>query len=117
MKNKYQGILFYCYTKINSPIKFRKSPLFCIKNNIRGRVIVSNEGINGTVSGTKTDCEKYIDELKSKKMFSGIDFKVENYHRNTFDKINVRVKDEIVNSGLSDKRLLKREVIISLQMI
>ena len=109
MKNKYQILLFYCYTKINSPRKFKKHHhLFCIKNNIRGRVIVSNEGINGTVSGTKTDCEKYIDELKSKKIFSGIDFKVENYHRNTFDKINVRVKDEIVNSGLSDKSLIKK---------
>lgn len=109
MKNKYQILLFYCYTKINSPRKFKKHHhLFCIKNNIRGRVIVSNEGINGTVSGTKTDCEKYIDELKSKKMFSDIDFKVENYHRNTFDKINVRVKDEIVNSGLSDKSLIKK---------
>ena len=65
MKNNYQILLFYCYTKINSPRKFKKQHhLFCIKNNIRGRVIVSNEGINGTVSGTKTDCEKYIVELK-----------------------------------------------------
>ena len=109
MKNNYQILLFYCYTKINSPLKFKKQHhLFCIENNIKGRVIVSNEGINGTVSGTKTDCEKYIDELKTKKIFSDIDFKVENYHRNTFDKINVRVKEEIVNSGLSDKTLVKK---------
>ena len=50
MKNKYQILLFYCYTKINSPRKFKKQHhLFCIENNIRGRIIVSNEGINGTV--------------------------------------------------------------------
>ena len=50
MNLKYQILLFYCYTKINNPEKFReKHHFFCIENNIRGRIIISSEGINGTV--------------------------------------------------------------------
>ena len=61
MNLKYQILLFYCYTKVNNPEKFReKHHLFCIENNIRGRIIISSEGINGTVSGKIEECEKYI---------------------------------------------------------
>ncbi len=110
MRNRYQILLFYCYTNIKNPEKFKKEHhLFCIKNNIRGRIIVSQEGINGTVSGLKKDCQIYIEEIKRKKIFSNIDFKVENYYENAFDKINVRIKDEIVHSGLKDKNIIKKK--------
>ena len=110
MKKKYQIILFYHYSEIKSPIDFKNSHhLFCIKNNIKGRIIVSSEGINGTVSGKRKDCKKYMQELSGNKLFSEIDFKVEDSDKNAFNKINVRMKSEIVNSGIKTKDILKNK--------
>ena len=100
MNLKYQILLFYCYTKVNNPEKFReKHHLFCIENNIRGRIIISSEGINGTVSGKIKDCEKYMNNFKKNKLFKNLEFKVDNYNSNAFQKLHVRLKNEIVNSG------------------
>ena len=108
MKKDYQILLFYSYAKILDPSKFKSDHhLFCINNNIKGRIIISKEGINGTISGLVKDCDNYKKELISKKIFSEIDFKVEPYHKNVFKKINVRIKNEIVNSGLSEKKILQ----------
>ena len=110
MKKDYQILLFYSYAKILDPNKFKSDHhLFCINNNIKGRIIISKEGINGTVSGQTKDCDTYKKELISKKIFSDIDFKVEPYHKNAFKKINVRIKNEIVNSGIIDKKILKNK--------
>ena len=110
MKKNYQILLFYSYSKILDPNKFKSDHhLFCINNNIKGRIIISKEGINGTVSGLTKDCDNYKKELISKKIFSNIDFKVEPYHKNAFKKINVRIKNEIVNSGIVKKKILRNK--------
>ena len=97
---KYQILLFYCYTKINDPKEFRESHhSFCIENNIKGRIIVSHEGINGTISGKINDCKEYMNNLKKNKLFKNLEFKVDNYKSNAFQKLHVRLKNEIVNSG------------------
>ena len=66
---------FYYYAEILDTEKFKTNHLFCIKN-IKGRIIISSEGINGTVSGLKKDCDNYRKELISKKIFSDIDLKL-----------------------------------------
>lgn len=94
-------LLYYCYTKIEDPELFREQHhLFCIGLNLRGRIIVSAEGLNGTVSGLRDDCEKYMNTLHADPRFAAIDFKVEEHHEQAFQKLHVRLKDEIVHSGL-----------------
>lgn len=94
-------LLYYHYTKIDDPAAFRdRHHLFCIELNLRGRIIVSREGLNGTVSGLRADCEKYMNALKTDNRFTGIDFKVDEHDSIAFQKLHVRLKDEIVNSGL-----------------
>src|SRR5690606_18985277 len=96
-------LLYYCYSKIEDPEKFREEHhMFCIENNLKGRIIISGEGINGTISGRKESCKKYMDLLHNDPRFAHTDFKVEEYHQSAFDKLHVRVKDEIVHSGLKD---------------
>ena len=70
MKNKYQILLYYCYAKINNPQQFKEEHhFFCIKNNIKGRIIISPEGINGVVSGKKNDCKKYMESLNKTTLY------------------------------------------------
>jgi len=102
MEKKYLVLLYYHYTKIENPEDFReKHHIFCLGLNLRGRIIIASEGLNGTVSGSKEQCEQYMAALRSDPVFEGIDFKVDSSDIPTFQKMHVRVKDEIVNSSLS----------------
>jgi UPF0176 protein len=101
MKN-YQVLLYYCYTPIAEPDVFRdEHHLFCLDNNLKGRIIVAPEGLNGTVSGLKEDCQKYIDHVKSDSRFDSLEFKIDDVETDAFKKLNVRVKPEIVLSGFN----------------
>lgn len=97
----YNILLYYCYTRIEDPDEFREAHHFyCLDLNLRGRIIVAPEGLNGTVSGLMEDCQRYMDHLKSDSNFTQIDFKVESSPTHAFQKLNIRVKPEIVNLGL-----------------
>lgn len=97
----YQVLLYYCFTPIENPDNFREEHhKLCIKLNLRGRIIISHEGLNGTVSGLKEDCKKYMDHVKADPRFDTLDFKIEDVSEHTFQKLNVRLKPEIVHSSL-----------------
>ena len=95
----YRVILYYNYTRVEEPDSYRdRHHMFCVENNLLGRIIISSEGINGTVSGLTEDCEKYMDFVRSE--YPTTQFKVEHHDAHAFHKLHVRVKDEIVNSDL-----------------
>jgi UPF0176 protein len=99
---KYSILLYYCYTHIEDPELFREEHhTYCLDNGILGRIIIAQEGLNGTVSGLKEDCEKYMHDLKADARFAHTDFKVEDHDKHAFQKLHVRVKPEIVHSGLT----------------
>lgn len=100
-EQEYWVLLYYCYTHVADPEAYREEHhLFCIENGLLGRIIISHEGLNGTVSGTKEACQKYMSYVLSDERFKNTDFKIEKTKGHTFSKIHVRVKPEIVNSGL-----------------
>lgn len=94
-------LLYYCFTPIEDPESFREEHhIWCLSHNLRGRIIVASEGLNGTVSGLPTDCEAYMQYVKSDGRFANIDFKIEATSDHTFDKLHVRTKGEIVHADL-----------------
>jgi UPF0176 protein len=102
---KYSILLYYCYTHIEDPEQFREAHhLYCLENGILGRIIVAQEGLNGTVSGLQENCEKYMRDLKADPRFAHTEFKVEAHDTHAFQKLHVRVKPEIVHSGLTHIR-------------
>ena len=99
--NKYTILLYYCYAEIEDPEAYREEHhLFCVENNIRGRIIISSEGLNGTVSGLAEDCVKYMSYVRSDPRFAKTEFKIDSHDKHAFSKINVRYKEEIVHSSL-----------------
>lgn len=103
MENKnYSILLYYCYASIDNPEVYREEHhLFCVENNIRGRIIISDEGLNGTVSGLVEDCEKYMAYIQADARFAKTEFKIDSFDKHAFTKIHVRYKPEIVHSSLS----------------
>lgn len=108
---RYQTLLYYCYSKIEGAEQFASDHLqFCKSLNLFGRIIVADEGLNGTVSGTDESCKIYMDTLHADPRFSKIDFKVDDVEEPSFIKMHCRYKAEIVFSGLRDPSVINPEI-------
>jgi len=98
----YTILLYYCYTHIENPEEFREQHhYFCLSLHLFGRIVIAQEGLNGTVSGLRADCEAYMQAVKEDPRFAHIDFKVEHHDQHVFKKLYVRTKPEIVHVGLT----------------
>ena len=97
---KYFTLLFYKYTFIEEPEVFAIRHLkLCKKLNLTGRVFIASEGINGTVSGSEENCQTYMNELISNPVFKGIEFKIDEVDKPSFNRMHVRHKKEICAFG------------------
>lgn len=97
----YYVLLYYYYTTIEDPAAFKEEHLsLCLDLNLKGRIIVASEGINGTLSGLKSDVNHYMDHMKKDERFKHILFKIDEADRHAFEKMHVRVKKELVNLSL-----------------
>ena len=99
----FEIIGFYKFTKIKS-LKKNKGFLqdFLIKKNIRGTIIIANEGINATISGKSADLKLTI--AKIKKILGFKKFDSENISKSKFQpfhKPKVKIKKEVVPMGLT----------------
>ena len=91
-------LLFYKFQKIKNPEYFaRKYKRACKKLGICGKVLIAKEGVNGSISGTKEQVEKYKEFLLSQNGFEDVKFKEETAFKHPFTKMNVRVRKEIIS--------------------
>ena len=75
---KYQTLLYYCYSPIDNAEHFAADHLeFCKSLGLVGRIIVADEGLNGTVSGTPAACKAYMDAVHADERFAKTDFKID----------------------------------------
>jgi UPF0176 protein len=93
---------FYKFKKINS-LKKNKTFLhdLLIKNNIRGTIIISKEGLNGTISGQKENLDTVIRKIQL--LFNFKNFDNNNKSKSLFQpflKPKVKIKKEIVPMNL-----------------
>ena len=99
----FQVFGFYKFTKIKS-LKKKKVLLqnFLLKKNIRGTVIIANEGVNATISGKTTDIKLTVTKIK--KILDFKKFDSENISKSKFQpfhKPKVKIKKEVVPIGLT----------------
>ncbi len=97
MKN-YNVLLFYQFVDIddlNNHQSFHYN--LAHKYHLMGRIYISKEGLNGTVSGKKEETEKYMKALNNHPYYKTMQFKIAAHNQHAFNKLHVRIKDEIVN--------------------
>lgn len=70
--------------------------------NLRGRILISQHGINGTVGGDMEDLKKYIKSTKQFPGFKGITFKWSQGSREDFPRMSVKNRRELVGFKNSD---------------
>lgn len=101
MNKKIKILLYYKYVPILDPEKVcREQKIVCQELHIKGRIIVSAEGINGTVAGEEKDIDSYITQTQSIPEFSDIEWKISWTDSQVFPKLRVVVRDEIVTLGV-----------------
>jgi len=75
----------------------------CESLNLRGRILLSKHGINGTVGGEIEDLKAYVKATKAYGALKGISFKWSEGSREDFPRLSVKVRPEIVTFGVADE--------------
>lgn len=90
-------LLYYKFTPISDPETLRLwQKTLTDSLNLRGRILISPHGINGTVGGDLEDLKKYIKNTKQYAGFKDIVYKWSDGTRDDFPRMSVRVRPEIV---------------------
>jgi UPF0176 protein len=112
MNNEHTIILYYKYTPVDNPdalLLWHKA--VCESLDLKGRIIIAGEGINGTLEGTTANTIKYRQMLKDLNKdpktrgmgnFSDIQFKESVGTGQAFPKLKIKVRPEIVSLHLGE---------------
>lgn len=90
-------ILFYKFVPLPDPkmtMLWQKE--LCAGLNLKGRVIVSSHGINGTLGGGIEDLRKYKRAMNASEVFRGIKYKWSDGTGKEFPRLSIKVRDELV---------------------
>jgi UPF0176 protein len=98
-------LLFYVFTPLADPEALRLWQRdLCESLGLGGRILISKDGINGTVGGELNAVKKYWRKTREYGPFKNIDFKwSEGSSDKDFPKLKVRVRDELVGFGAPEE--------------
>lgn len=94
---------FYKFVSLPDYVELR-SPLLalCQARNLRGTILLAQEGINGTLAGSKEAIDSVLTDLRQDPRFADLNVKVAETDSMMFDRLKVKLKKEIVTSGCPD---------------
>lgn len=106
-------ILFYRFTPIeDTQVMLLWQKQLCESLNLKGRIIISKHGINGTLGGELKDIKTYVRKTKEFDGFRGTDFKFSNGEGNDFPRLSVKVRRELVAFTIPDEiKVTKKGVV------
>jgi UPF0176 protein len=90
-------LLYYLFTPVPDPetvMHWQRE--LCERLGLRGRIIVADHGINGTVGGDLRACKKYVRAMNAHPRFAGIEFKWSEGTGSDFPRLSVKVRPELV---------------------
>jgi UPF0176 protein len=100
---KYRILLYYKYVPIEDPVAFAdEHRAFCQSLGVKGRILISHEGINGTLSGTVAQTNQYMKRMHQHPLFHDILFKIDEHENHAFKKLFVRPRKELVTWRLEE---------------
>lgn len=120
-----KNILFYKFTPVENPDEVRKwQTLIAAERGIRGRILVSKHGINGTLGGDIEALEDYIEQMeltadgvsfedKAIADFSGITYKWSAGGWDKYPKLSVKYRDEIVSFKAPEELEVSKKGVIN----
>ena len=96
---QYQVLLFYKYVNIEDPETLADSLRTLAKElELTGRVIIAEEGINGTLEGIVENTEIFSQKFLQNPLFSDVSVKRSTGNGEAFPKLSIKVREEIVGT-------------------
>lgn len=106
-------VLFYCFTPLSDPEAVRLwQRTLCGALGLRGRIIVSKDGINATVGGELDDVKRYLRATKEYPGFKDLDVKWSEGRADDFPRLSVKVRPELVSFGAPDELVVGAEGVV-----
>jgi UPF0176 protein len=106
-------ILYYGFAPVADPeaLKLWQAYL-CESLALKGRILISKHGINGTLGGDMDSLKKYIRQTKQYPGFKAIDFKWSEALGDEFPRLSVKVRDELVTFGAVEELMINQNGIV-----
>ncbi|SRR5581483_8810558 len=90
-------LAYYYFTRLEDPLlEVAKHKEFCERMDIRCRVYISEEGINGQMSASEEASELYQAWLKSDPRFAGVVFKIHHHPEHAFPRATIKYRKQLV---------------------
>ena len=99
-ENVFKVAAFYTFVDLLNLVELQKTFFhFLKKENIKGTVLLANEGVNGTVAATELGIERFKSFLKLHNLYEPKNYKTSTCSEEPFPRLKVKLKDEIVSMG------------------
>lgn len=97
-------ILYYKFVPVADPaMSVRWQRELCVRLSLKGRIIISPHGINGTLGGEIENLREYKREMNRSVLFKGINYKWSDGTGGEFPKLSVKVRPELVAFGVPEE--------------
>lgn len=93
-------LLYYKIINIQHPevlVKLHRE--VCSALQLKGRILIGEDGINGTVGGSKESIDLYKAYMNRHRTFANIDFKQSSSDVNPFPKLSVKARKEVITTN------------------
>lgn len=90
----------YHFTRFQDPDAIRPGLVnLCAETDVKGTLLVAQEGINGTIAGPRAGIDRVIAHIRSLPGCADLEWKEASSEKPPFGKMKVRLKKEIVTMG------------------
>ena len=97
----YHVATFYKFTELHDAESLQQDlKMRCTEHHIKGTILLATEGLNATIAGERHDVERILAFLQADGRFDGMNIKWSEYDSRPFQRMKVRLKNEIVTMGL-----------------
>lgn len=106
-------ILYYGFAPVADPEALKLWQIaLCESHNLKGRILISPHGINGTLGGDVQDLKKYVKTTRQYPGFKKIDFKWSEGNGNDFPRLSVKTRPELVSFGVPENLKVTEDGIV-----
>lgn len=107
-------ILYYKFTPVSDPnMTMHWQRELCTRLGLKGRILISPHGINGTLGGDIESLRAYKRAMNESVIFRDITYKWSGGGDDHFPKLKVKVKDEIVAFDAADEIVVTEKGIVN----
>ncbi len=94
---------FYKFVSLPDYTDLRQPLLeYCLSQNIKGTILLAEEGINGTISGDRASLDAVLGWLRNDPRLADLETKESSAETPPFARMKVRLKKEIVTLGIPE---------------